>query len=143
MASDAHKMRIADLTIPVRNALRNRGLSATPETVNKAMDGLSGFMDRHGHANYPQRLLRPSGWILEDPALIRLFERLMNHGTPLGEFVDGRIYRGVVTGLNKAFVIDRTSATSLSKLIRERRNHDPGFEAATSSVGKLTGRATT
>ena len=107
MASDAHKMRIADLTIPVRNALRNRGLSATPETVNKAMDGLSGFMDRHGHADYPQRLLRPSGWILEDPALIRLFERLMNHGTPLGEFVDGRIYRGVVTGLNKAFVIDR------------------------------------
>ncbi len=106
-ARDTHQMRIADLTTPVRNALRSRGLSATPETVNKAMDGLSGFMDRHGHPNYSQALLRQSGWILEDPALIRLFERLMNQGTPLGAFVDGRIYRGIVTGLNKAFVIDQ------------------------------------
>ena len=107
MAGAAHQMRIADLSIPVRNSLKSRGLSATPETVNKAMDGLSGLLDRHGHTNYPQTLLRQNGWILEDPALIRLFERLMNQGTPLGEFVDGRIYRGVVTGLNKAFVIDR------------------------------------
>ncbi|NOX64601.1 MAG: class I SAM-dependent DNA methyltransferase, partial [Chlorobi bacterium] len=27
-------------------------------------------------------------------------------GTPLGEYVQGRFYRGVLTGLNKAFVID-------------------------------------
>ena len=107
MAGDAHQMRIADLTIPVRNSLKSRGLSATLETVNKAMDGLPALLDRHGHADYPQLLLRQSGWILEDPALIRLFERLMNQGTPLGEFVDGRIYYGVKTGLNKAFVIDR------------------------------------
>ena len=106
-ARDTHQMRIADLATPVRNALKSSGLSATPETVNKAMDGLSGFMDRHGHPNYSQALLRQSGWILEDPALIRLFERLMNQGTPLGDFVDGRIYYGVKTGLNKSFVIDR------------------------------------
>ena len=107
MASDAHQMRIADLSIPVRNSLKSRGLSQTPETVNKAMDGLPDLLDRHGHADYPQRLLRQSGWILEDPALISLFERLMNQGTPLGEFVDGRIYVGVKTGRNEAFVIDR------------------------------------
>ena len=107
MAGAAHQMRIADLSIPVRNSLKSRGLSATLETVNKAMDGLSGLLDRHGHTNYPQTLLRQNGWILEDPALIRLFERLMNQGTPLGEFVDGRIYYGVKTGLNKAFVIDQ------------------------------------
>ena len=107
VVGDAHQMRIANLSIPVRNSLKSRGLSATPETVNKAMDGLAGFMDRHGHADYPQLLLRQSGWILEDPALLRLFERLMNQGTPLGKFVDGRIYYGIKTGLNRAFVIDR------------------------------------
>ena len=107
MAGDAHQMRIANLTIPVRNALKSRGLSATPETVNRAMDGLPGILDRHGHPSYSQALLRQSGWILEDPALLRLFERLMNQGTPLGDFVDGRMYRGIVTGLNQAFVIDR------------------------------------
>ena len=106
-ARDSHQIRVADLAIPVRRALNDRRLSATPETINKAMDGLSGFMDRHSHRSYPQALLRQSGWILEDPALLRLFERLMNQGTPLGDFVDGRMYRGIVTGLNQAFVIDR------------------------------------
>ena len=113
MAGDAHQMRIADLTIPVRNSLKSRGLFATSETVNKAMHSLPDLLDRHGHPNYPQALLRQSGWILEDPALIRLFERLTNQGTPLGEFVDGRIYRGIVTGLNKAFVIDRYKRDAL------------------------------
>ena len=112
-ADDGHQLRVADLTIPVRKALKDQELSATPETVNRAMDGLPDLLDRHGHADYPQLLLRQSGWILEDPALIRLFERLMNQGTPLGEFVDGRIYRGIVTGLNKAFVIDRYKRNEL------------------------------
>ena len=106
-ARDSHQIRVADLAIPVRRALNDRRLSVTSETVNRAMHSLPDLLDRHGHPNYPQALLRQSGWILEDPALIRLFERLTNQGTPLGEFVDGRIYRGIVTGLNKAFVIDR------------------------------------
>ena len=37
----------------------------------------------------------------------------MKQGTPLGEFVDGRIYRGVVTGLNEAFVIDQAKRDTL------------------------------
>ncbi len=112
-AGDDHQMRVADLTRPVHRALKDRGLSVTPETVNRAMDGLPDLLDRHGHPNYPQALLRPSGWTLEDPALIRLFERLMNQGTPLGEYVDGRVYRGVTTGLNDAFVIDRSTRDAL------------------------------
>ena len=112
-ADDGHQLRVADLTIPVRKALKDQELSATPETVNRAMDGLPDLLDRHGHPNYPQALLRQSGWILEAPALLSLFERLMNQGTPLGKFVDGRIYRGVVTGLNQAFVIDRYKRDAL------------------------------
>ncbi|MCY3801368.1 MAG: Eco57I restriction-modification methylase domain-containing protein [Chloroflexi bacterium] len=106
-AEHRHELRVADLTTPVRIALNERGLSVTPDTVNKAMDGLPALLDRHGHADYPQAFLRQNGWALEDPALIRLFERLMNQGTPLGEFVDGSLYMGVKTGLNRAFVIDR------------------------------------
>ena len=37
----------------------------------------------------------------------RLLEKLCKTGKPLGEYVDGRFYRGIVTGLNEAFVIDR------------------------------------
>ena len=53
------------------------------------------------------------GWVLEDPALIRLFERLMNRGTPLGEFVKGHINYGIKTGLNEAFVIDQAKRDEL------------------------------
>ena len=45
--------------------------------------------------------------MIEDPDLVRLIERLMSQGTALGEFAKGRICRGVVTGLNEAFVIDQ------------------------------------
>ena len=37
----------------------------------------------------------------------------MNQGTPLGEFVDGRIYAGVKTGRNQAFVIDQAKRDML------------------------------
>ena len=54
----------------------------------------------------PQVIFRDSGWKLETPQIIDLYHRLMSQGTPLGEFVKGGTYRGVVTGLNEAFVID-------------------------------------
>ena len=37
----------------------------------------------------------------------------MNQGTPLGEFVKGRLYMGVKTGLNEAFVIDQAKRDEL------------------------------
>jgi len=43
-------------------------------------------------------------------------EKLRSAGTPLGEYVKGRFYRGVLTGLNKAFVID---AQTRERLIAE------------------------
>ncbi len=51
-------------------------------------------------SDYPQVLLRKERWILEDSALVRLFEKLMHQGTPLSQFVKGRMYRRVLTGLN-------------------------------------------
>ena len=53
-----------------------------------------------------QSELKPDGWRLESRAVLRLLEKLRRGGKPLGEYVDGRIYRGIVTGLNKAFVVD-------------------------------------
>ena len=45
--------------------------------------------------------------------LVRLFERLMSQGTPLHEFARGRVYRGVTTGLNSAFVVDQATRDAL------------------------------
>jgi len=55
----------------------------------------------------PQASLRPDGWTLVPPHVRALLEKLRGSGTPLGEYVGEKFYRGIVTGLNKAFVIDR------------------------------------
>jgi type I restriction-modification system DNA methylase subunit len=48
------------------------------------------------------------GWTLEQPEVLRLMEKLRAAGKPLGEYVRGRLYRGILTGLNEAFVIDES-----------------------------------
>ena len=62
-----------------------------------------------------QSELKPDGWRLESPAVFRLLETLRKAGKPLGEYVNGKFYRGVVTGLNEAFVIDRVTRDFLVK----------------------------
>ena len=60
-----------------------------------------------------QKELTPDGWRLETPEVLRLLDKLRNAGTPLGEYVNGRFYRGIVTGCNKAFVVDRATRDRL------------------------------
>ncbi len=64
----------------------------------------------------PVSALKEKSWNLEQPEVLTLMEKLRNTGKPLGEFVQGRFYRGILTGLNEAFVID---ATTREKLIAE------------------------
>lgn len=54
----------------------------------------------------PVSELRQEGWNLERPEHLALMEKLRAKGTPLGEYVQGRFYRGILTGFNEAFVID-------------------------------------
>ncbi len=60
-----------------------------------------------------QRTLTADGWRLEGAATQRLLEKLRRAGKPLGDYVDGRFYRGLVTGLNEAFVVDRATRDRL------------------------------
>ncbi len=60
-----------------------------------------------------QRELKPEGWRLESPAVLRLLEKLRAAGKPLGEYVNRRLYRGIITGLNEAWVVDRATRDQL------------------------------
>ncbi len=111
--SDGHAALVADLAVPVRRDLLGQGKAVTVEAVSRAMERLPEFLDAYGVRGYPQVLLKKDGWILEDPKLVALFNRLMSQGTPLGEFVKGRMYRGVLTGLNEAFVINEAKRQEL------------------------------
>ena len=54
------------------------------------------------------RDLLPDGWVLTSADALGLLDRLGNIGTPLREYVNGRFYRGVITGCNDAFIIDES-----------------------------------
>jgi adenine-specific DNA-methyltransferase len=91
-------------------------VSCTPEAnaVMRALNWEMGppietFADVMNRKSFtiPQVELRREGWMLESETKLRLLERLRASGKNLGDFVDSRFYRGVLTGLNEAFIIDR------------------------------------
>ncbi len=61
----------------------------------------------------PQNALTADGWRLTTPIMLDLLKKLRNTGKPLGEYVKGRFYRGVLTGLNEAFVVDLATRNQL------------------------------
>jgi hypothetical protein len=61
---------------------------------------------------YPQSALTEKSWELESPALRRLRDKI-TAGKPTLKEVYGSPYRGVLTGLNEAFVIDRATRDRL------------------------------
>ncbi len=54
-----------------------------------------------------------TGWQMTGDAPRALFAKIMALGKPLGEVVDGRMYYGVKTGDNKAFIINQATRDKL------------------------------
>ena len=57
--------------------------------------------------------LNPSGWQLVGDAETNLLAKLRENSIPLGEYVKGRIFYGIKTGYNEAFVIDQATKERL------------------------------
>ncbi len=57
--------------------------------------------------------LSPDGWSLADAKVSALLGKIKAQGIPLKEYVKGKIYRGVLTGFNEAFVIDEATKKRL------------------------------
>lgn len=61
----------------------------------------------------PQNTLSGDGWQLSAPEVRALMNKLAAAGQPLGEYVGGKIYYGIKTGLNDAFIIDEAQRRKL------------------------------
>ncbi len=59
--------------------------------------------------------LDDGGWNLGSETEQLLLKKLQSTGIPLDEYVKGKIFRGVLTGLNEAFVIDEATKNALIK----------------------------
>lgn len=90
----------------------NKQFSTTSiETLNFP-EGLKKYINTNSY-QVNQSLLSPSGWTLSNDQNQLVLENIKKAGIPLGEYVNGKIYRGVLTGLNEAFVIDKTTRDRL------------------------------
>ncbi len=87
--------------------------SAMVETLTYT-NGLTAYLKERAF-EVDSQLLQPSGWTLSDVKVQRLLEKLKNTGVPLGEYLEGKIYYGIKTGLNEAFVIDQETRDKLIK----------------------------
>jgi len=66
-----------------------------------------------GKFNVNQTALDNGGWSLTDETSQALLDKLRKVGVPLGKYVDKKIYYGIKTGLNEAFVIDEATKDRL------------------------------
>lgn len=108
-----HALKVADLNGPIRKTIMASDLRVNSENVRSVLESLDGLLSESEVSDYPQRLLEKGGWVLEPPSLVRLYERLMTKGPLLEETFNGRVYAGIKTGRNKAFVIDRAKRDEL------------------------------
>ncbi|MGH8017134.1 MAG: Eco57I restriction-modification methylase domain-containing protein [Opitutaceae bacterium] len=63
----------------------------------------------------PQGVLGSNPWQIEVPRVRELLDRLVRGGTPLGEFVKGRFYYGLKTGLNEAFIVEQPKRDEIAR----------------------------
>jgi adenine-specific DNA-methyltransferase len=68
---------------------------------------------RHNAFSVNHDLLSPDGWTLVNDAVQLLIDKIKSKGVPLGEYVKGKIYYGIKTGYNEAFVIDEITRNRL------------------------------
>jgi len=98
--------------------IKEPGLFQAVEIETLDFDRLEDYLEDHRFEVDQSRLLS-GGWTLITKEAQRLLDKIRSKGIPLGEYVDGKIYRGVLTGLNEAFVIDEQTR---ERLIQEDSN---------------------
>jgi len=88
----------------------NRPWVTTVKTLE--FPSLQEYVDQNGSIA-DQTRFEDGGWSLAGIKTQKLMEKIRQNSISLDEYVQGKIYRGVLTGLNEAFVIDQTTRDRL------------------------------
>ena len=105
-------------TYPCVIRVKNDSPGTTFQAVsveNLSFSSMDDYVLQHRHA-IEIKNLDDGGWTLTDAKSQELLKKIQKAGIPLGKYVEGKIFRGILTGLNKAFIIDEITR---GKLIRE------------------------
>ncbi len=101
-----------------RPPAENHRLSFT--NITNKVDGDIVSYIRQFQKTMPQRSLSPTAWTLTDEAVLRLKEKIERIGVPLKEW-DIKIYRGIITGFNKAFIINTQTREEILRNCRTEK----------------------
>ncbi len=94
-----------------KQALANTFRAAEVDTLTFEA-GMEAYL-QHRFNTVDAALLSDEGWSLADEKAQKLLEKIKAQGTPLGKYVQGKIFYGIKTGLNEAFVIDEATKDKL------------------------------
>ena len=95
------------------NRKTNDSLNAT-KILNLSFQDLSQVVKTEQHT-VTKESLDDNGWSLADEKTTEIIQKMRDNGTPLKEILKGNIYRGVLTGLNDAFIISEETKENLIK----------------------------
>ena len=98
--------------------LLKKGAEQPPVEVAKIpsldMESLSDYVAAHRFAIPPEHL-STEAWSLKSDEEARVFAKVLKAGTPLGKYVERRMFYGIKTGLNEAFELSPDERTALVK----------------------------
>ncbi|WP_461116002.1 Eco57I restriction-modification methylase domain-containing protein [Spirosoma jeollabukense] len=101
--------------LSIRNTLANAPFQVAQIDTLTYPNGLANYI-LDNRFEVRNDTLQDEGWQLTNQTIQQLMAKLRAKGKPLGEYVDGKIYYGIKTGFNNAFVID---AETKDRLIAE------------------------
>ncbi len=101
--------------LSLQNAAARTTLRASVVDTLVFPQGLDAYLSVRQH-DVPTEALADGGWVLSGGGTHALLDKLRGAGKPLKEYVDNKIFYGIKTGLNEAFVID---AATRQRLINE------------------------
>ena len=87
---------------------------------NDPTDELAWFVNETA-VRIPVSGLSPDGWQFDTPEIAALRRKLAQNSEPLGQHIKGEIYRGLISGLNEAFVV---TTERRNELIADGRSHE-------------------
>jgi len=90
---------------------RDRSLQIT-QVKTLSFDSLEHYAQENRYI-LDQTALDDSGWSLANLEIQKLMIKLEKKGVPLGNYVSKKIYNGIKTGLNEAFIIDSATKDNL------------------------------
>jgi len=92
---------------------------STPETMLSVTQvkslnslNLNEYVKKH-HYMLDQSRLEDSGWSLANDDIQKLLNKLNHIALPLDKYTNAKMYRGIVTGYNEAFVVDLETKNKL------------------------------